>query len=184
MSQPLILPNSTSIHGQIKAMFSAQTRSKRRVILVAYVGKEAPRLLPDARDGEIYCWPQPGATHPDAVRALLKAGAKVFFVPGLHMKLYWVEGIGALFASANLSGNGMGAGGLHEAGVFLSDPAGLDIDHFIQGLNATPATQAALDILQRDHDGTIERLPPTTSVSSATKTPLLLEWFDQPLRRP
>ena len=171
----LILTNSTAIHGKIKEMFSTKTRHRRRVVLVAYVGKDAPSLLPDAQGVEIYCWPQAGATHPEAIRTLVQRGAEIFFVPSLHMKLYWVRDIGALFTSANLSRNALGVGGLHEAGVFLEDLKGLDIDHLIHGLSAQMLTDDLLDALQRDHDNFSERLHLPTS---STKSPSLLEWFE------
>ncbi len=68
-------------------------------------GSAAPRLLPDYSDVEIYCWPQAGATDPNALARLRepKYGARIFLCDGLHMKLYWVEGVGSVITSANLS---------------------------------------------------------------------------------
>jgi hypothetical protein len=135
-------------------LFCKATRGRRRVIVVAYVGVDAPDLIPDFNDVELYCWPQVGATDPNALATLQSPeyGAKVFLSDGLHVKLYWVEGTGYVVTSANLSRSALGARSLHEAGVFVDSTEKIDIDALLGSLNARAITQSELRTLQREHD--------------------------------
>lgn len=130
-----ILRHSHAIRSRLRQLFSESTRGRRRVIIVAYVGRDAPRILPDYADVELYCWRQPGATDPNALARLCEPdhGARIFLCDGLHMKLYWVDGIGSIITSANLSNRALGERTLHEFGVFLPSPDGIDIDAVVGG---------------------------------------------------
>jgi phosphatidylserine/phosphatidylglycerophosphate/cardiolipin synthase-like enzyme len=141
-----LLLNSAAVREKIRWLFSERTRKRRRVILVAYVGNAAPSLLPDARNVELYCWPQVGATDPYALAKLAspERGAKIHFVDGLHGKLYWVEGSGFIIGSANLSINALGQGRLQEFAVFIEDSAKLDIDRIITLLGSQTGRGAHL----------------------------------------
>lgn len=105
----------------------------RRIALSAYVGDSADSYLPFPKKLEVICSPTPGATNPSAIRKLISLGATVQFVDGLHMKVYWSEGVGSVVTSANLSINAMGVGGLKEAGVLLG-PEAIDIDQLLKSL--------------------------------------------------
>ena len=41
------LPDAEAVHVKLCQMFTPKTRDRRRVIIVAYVGKDAETLLPD-----------------------------------------------------------------------------------------------------------------------------------------
>lgn len=177
-----ILENSSAIHGMIRNLFSAKTRSRRRVIIVGFVGIDAPSLLPDVKDVELYCWPQAGSTNPYAINNLLKLGARVFFVDNLHTKLYWVEGKGAVVTSANLSKNAMGVGGLHEFGVYLQNPSGININQIIQSLDCRLARKAEIQELHRQHDLNLRKNRAARQPSKANiRAPGFVDWYqDRP----
>lgn len=149
---PVILEDSSAILSCIEKLFDEDTRHLRRVIVVAYVGAAAPRLLPDVKDVELYCSPDPPSTNPYGLQELRKLGAKIYLVKNLHMKLYWVQDLGALITSANLSLNALGEEGLFEIGVFLEDHSDLDIDSIIEKLRAKRITSARLKELQQEYD--------------------------------
>lgn len=98
-----------------------------RIVAVAFVGSNPLPWISAPKGLQLYCWPRPGATHPDGIRALLRAGVQVYFVPRLHAKIYWSRQNGAVLGSANLSHSALGDDGLHEAAVRLS-VGELDID--------------------------------------------------------
>jgi hypothetical protein len=148
----IFLPSSIQIRRTLSQLFSTRTRNRRRVILVAYVGQDAPKILPDYKDVELYCWGQAGATHPAALDALEKRGAIIHLCDGLHAKLYWVEEEGYVVTSANLSKNALGERTLREVGLFSQDADEVDIVSLIKGLDSRPLTVARLRELQRAHD--------------------------------
>lgn len=146
-----LLPSSKAIRLALSQLFTKATRKRRRVILSAYVGAEAPSLLPDVDRIELYCWPQAGATNPHALRTLESKGVKISFADRLHMKVYWVAGKGAVIGSANLSTNALGVGGLSECGVLI--PArDVEIDALIRSVSHRPMTEPLLAKLQKQHD--------------------------------
>ncbi len=104
---------------------------QRRVVLVAYVGRDYASFLPDPKDIEIVCSPTPGATRAEAVAGLQSAGAKIQFSDNLHMKVYWAQNRGCLITSANLSQNALGISGLHEAGALVGADD-VNIDAFVK----------------------------------------------------
>jgi phosphatidylserine/phosphatidylglycerophosphate/cardiolipin synthase-like enzyme len=134
--------------------------------------------LPYPRGIELFCWPRPGGTDPDALRKLIKKGADVRFVDGLHMKLYWAEGRGAIVASANLSTNALGAGGLKEVGVRV-DADAVDIERILAGLGSRTVTSKELRRLDRLHKRYMIKNLPT---GRSGKSPSFAQWFESPSR--
>lgn len=176
-----LLENSGQIHAKLKELFSTNTRDQKRVIVVAYVGAAAPTLLPDAAGITIYCNPQPESTNAYALSKLIGQGANVHFVKGLHMKLYWVKGAGAIVTSANLSTNALGHSGLHEYGVFLHNAEEVDIDRVVAGLDARPCDESMLKQMQREHD--IFWSNRNGDDQEAPKSPDFAEWYNSIARR-
>ncbi len=175
---PRILYTSKDVRAAIVSLF--KDPNARRVAISAFVGDGAGAYLPSPNGLRLICSPTPGATNPNALRALMKAGASVEFVKSLHMKVYWAEGRGAVITSANLSTNAMGKGGLLEAGVFLDD-ATLDIDKLISQLDPILATGAALKKLDRQNNHFHKR---NGWGASKQQAPSYCEWFDRPSPEP
>ena len=96
MSQPAkILYNSSEIGECIKQLMANPLDGQRRVVLVAYVGRDYASFLPYPKDIEFVCSPTPGATRAEAVARLQGAGAKkIQFSDNLHMKVYWAQNRG------------------------------------------------------------------------------------------
>lgn len=95
---------------------------------IAYIGKDAPRILPlgagdsiivDGSDRAL----RAGVTHPDAVKRWMRHGVVVHSLPGLHAKVLLVQGDQSLavVGSANVSAHSRDA--LHEAAVVSGDSA-------------------------------------------------------------
>jgi hypothetical protein len=146
-----ILYKSSEIYREIRKLFSRKNAARRRVIIAAYVGKDAPNFLEYAKGIELYCWPLAGATNPDAIDALDQAGVAVHFALGLHSKVYWVKGRGGIVTSANLSANALTRGIQREAGVLVQmDEA--EINRIIADVRAEPLTDSALAKLRREHE--------------------------------
>jgi len=112
-------------------------RRGRRVIAVAFVGADALRFLPSPEGIEIYCWPKAGGTNPHAIEQLQQAGAIVYFVERLHMKIYASDGGGTVLGSANLTNNALGESGLLECGVYI-DNGVIDISQVLKNLPIVP----------------------------------------------
>jgi hypothetical protein len=83
-----ILYNSSEIGDCIKKIMANPLDGQRRVVLVAYIGRDYASFLPDPKDIEIVCSPTPGATRAEAVAGLQRVGAKIQFSDKLHMKVY------------------------------------------------------------------------------------------------
>lgn len=102
-------------------------KAGRRVIATAFVGPDALEYIPHPNGTEIYCWDHPSGTDPEGVADLMQ-DATVWFVSGLHMKVYWSERRGVLIGSPNLSRNALGdASALLEAAIYYDDSAAVDI---------------------------------------------------------
>jgi hypothetical protein len=151
-----ILYSSEDVRNTIIDLFS--NSRKRRVALVAFVGVGAEAYLPSPSGLELYCWPQPGSTDPDTLVDLIERGAKVYFVDGLHMKVYYCEDAGAVITSANLSTNALGAGNLLEAGVLLSSGE-LSINELLHSFKARTASPEELLRLEKRHKDYRSRNP-------------------------
>jgi hypothetical protein len=142
-----VLYTSKEVRKQIVELFSDAT--KRRVAISAYVGDGAEAYLPRPAGLHLVCSPTPGGTNPGTIRFLMSRGVKAEFVDFLHMKVYWCEGRGVVVASANLSTNALGAGGLKEFGVRM-DAQEVDIDRVLRGLKRVDAS-TKLHWLDREH---------------------------------
>lgn len=117
----------------------------RRVVITAFVGPDALDFIPDPDGVEVYCWDHPSATDPEGVADLLQ-NARVWFVTGLHMKIYWSEDNGVLIGSPNLSRNALAENAaLLESAIYYDDSSAVDIDK-IEAL-LRPKRRAAQDWL-------------------------------------
>jgi hypothetical protein len=172
------LPSAAAVHAKLRKLFSSKTRGRRRVACVAYVGVDAPSLLPDYEGVEVYCWPQPGATDPNGLSRISQLGANVFLVDRLHAKLYWVENEGYVVTSANLSSNALGEHGLHEVGIFVTRTDLLDIETFLQQFSKCSLTRKELIKLQKEHDRfwSTRREPSKLPL----RAPAFIEWLNGP----
>lgn len=132
MNGPMFLYKTAAIRSAIKAIM--EPSSGRRVAIVAYVGADALSFIPKPSGVEIYCSDNPVGTNPKGIAALRSEGADVYFVSGLHMKVYWSEKAGAAVGSANLSENALGDGGIAEAMYLLRDSAGINVERVLAAL--------------------------------------------------
>jgi hypothetical protein len=126
----------------------------RRVAIVAFIGRDVLDFIEDPKGLEVYCWPNPVATNPDGVRALLNAGATVYFVDKLHMKVYWSSKHGYLIGSPNLSANALDETiqGLREIGCYGNESTRFDVDAVIRRFkNAQRVDSAVLAAFERKY---------------------------------
>jgi hypothetical protein len=168
-----VLYNSTAVRSAIVNLF--RTGGSARVAISAFVGDGADAYLPCPKGLRLICSPTPGATNPRTLRLLMSKGVTVEFVERLHMKVYWAEGRGAVVASANLSANAMGIGGLKEAGVLLP-PDEVDIGRILKQLKPRPA-KPELRRLDVEHRAYWKRAP---RVGVRHKAISYTEWFKSP----
>ncbi|QQN63667.1 hypothetical protein JIR23_29855 [Bradyrhizobium diazoefficiens] len=136
--KPVVHYTSGQLRLCIRKLFREPKASGRRVLIVAYIGVDYAKFLPNPKGMEIICSPTPGATSAEAVQKLIDAGATVRFSDRLHMKVYWAQKLGCLIASANLSDNALGMNALKEMGV-LVDANSVDIDRLIKEARPYPA---------------------------------------------
>lgn len=170
-----ILKSSAAIR---RAIVELMAPGKRRVAITAFVGDGARAFLPKPKGIELICWPKAGGTNPLELRRLKKAGVRIRFVDGLHMKLYWASHRGAIVTSANLSTNALGAGNLKELGILLPTNA-IDIDELIASLKSRRFNKTDIHKLEVAH----RKLQPWQRgggqhVEKVTYT----EWFSLPSR--
>ncbi len=171
-----VLYTKSEVRSAITELFSSANR--RRVAITAFVGEGAGAFLPKPEGVELICWPQPGGTNPSAIRDLMASGVRVRFADGLHMKVYWADGKGAVVTSANLSTNALGAGNLREAGVLL--PAStVDVDRLIGSIHPRPVSGAELHRLDKAHRRfhTGKWRPPDHAPARTFR-----EWYNEPTR--
>ncbi len=116
-----ILYSSAEINRGIRQLFADPDITKKRIVIVAYIGRDATDFLPSPQGVRVICSPSPMATSFSGICALQGRGASVEFADGLHAKVYWSEGRGCVLTSANLSMRALGMGGLKEVGIFLQD---------------------------------------------------------------
>jgi hypothetical protein len=160
-----------------------------RIVAVAFVGRNPLRWIAAPKGLQLYCWPRPGATHPDGIRALLQAGVQVYFVPHLHAKVYWSRQNGAVLGSANLSHSALGDDGLHEAAVRLA--AGeLDIDELLdqfreQAISCVDRTrfETALAELDVEHVAYLQRNSQAEKVLRNRELSTFGQWVESPFRK-
>lgn len=176
LSHVKVLYTSRQVRSAITDLFSFGRR--RRVAITAFVGEGAGAFLPNPEGIELICWPQPGGTNPSAIRDVMASGVRVRFADGLHMKIYWAEGKGAVVTSANLSANALGAGNLREAGVLL--PAStVDVDRLIGSIHPRPVSGAELHRLDKAHRRFYTGKGRTPV---RTRVPTFREWYSEPSR--
>lgn len=168
-----IIYKSAEIREEIGKLFASS--KGRRVAVTAFVGEGAEAYLRKPKGLHIYCWPKAGGTNPNALRKLIRLGALVHFSDALHMKVYWTEDRGAVVASANLSTNALGSGGLKEIGVRLKSKE-VDIDRIIKSIRPRPVSPRELRELERQHKLYVARNGPRAQGRARTDT--FRDWYD------
>jgi hypothetical protein len=174
---PEVLYNSAKISARIRTLFKEPSSSDRRVVLVAYVGRNYAQFLPDVRGIEIVCSPTAGATSASAVSELKTSGAVVKFSDELHMKVYWSAERGCLITSANLSANALQRGKLKEVGVFLNSKD-VEIDELLKEAQPYSVTDAHLRKLKKKEDQ-IDRAMALAGLRRPQPGFQYLEWYKQ-----
>jgi hypothetical protein len=97
------------------------------VVVTAFIGPDALAVIPEPKGVEVYCWDHSSGTDPEGVVDLME-GARVWFVTGLHMKIYWSQRRGVLIGSPNLSRNALGENAaLLEYAVYYDDSSAIKI---------------------------------------------------------
>jgi len=173
-----VLHSSSEVRAAIRKLFAAPKR--RRVAIVAFVGRGASAYLPRPKGLELYCWPAAGGTSASAIKGLQKRGVRVAFAESVHMKVYWCKGAGAVITSANLSDNALGVGGLHEIGVLVPART-VKIDRLIRQIRPLAVTEARLrrlDVAENARVGFRGRRG-----GQATALPSFPEWLGGHRRR-
>jgi hypothetical protein len=171
-----VLYDSNEIHKAIKQIFKSPT--ERRVAVVAYVGINADKYLPNPKGIQIFCCPEPGATSPEGIRKLLKRKAIVKFSDGLHSKVYWSTS-GCVITSANISDRALGCHPQQEAGVLINSND-LNIDRLIAEANPYDITNSMMDDLTRQ-ERKIKKLLKIKKTNKNTKRQFM-EWYESPYR--
>lgn len=140
------------VGAHVHRLFERAKPSARRVVITAYVGSDPVALLGSVSGVDVYCSPSPTGTSAEGICRLRNAGARVFFSAGLHMKVYWVEGLGGFVGSPNLSANGL-SGGLAEALVEVPESA-ISIEEILSSFISPPvlATEELIAKLQKEND--------------------------------
>jgi phosphatidylserine/phosphatidylglycerophosphate/cardiolipin synthase-like enzyme len=103
-------------------------RGRKRKAAVAYVGIDAPNLMPLRRGDVLVVNASRGAllaraTHPDALAAYLERGVRLFSTPRLHAKVVTTSSE-AVVGSANAS---MNSTQLDEAVVITNSPVVIQV---------------------------------------------------------
>lgn len=152
----------------------------RRIAISAFVGEDAEAYLPKPEGLELICWPKAGGTNPNVLRKLTKRGVKIFFIDGLHMKVYWSEDKGAVLTSANLSKNALGSGNLKEVGVLLA-PGEIDIDLLIQSFQLRLMCECVHELKRLDRDHKVYFVKNRGQFKRG-RMRSYGEWYESPLR--
>lgn len=136
----MIITESHGLQKCIRELMSAE--NGKRVIAVAFIGRDALNFVPDPDGITVYCWDNVPGTHPDGIEDLYNLGAIVKFVPRLHMKLFWAQRGGLLLGSANLSNNALGdpSNGLIEIAYRSDDSKEVDISAIVRLLERNART--------------------------------------------
>ncbi len=172
-----ILYTASDVHRAIKNIFS--TSCDRRVVIVAYLGINAENYLPNPKNMEIICCPEPGATNPQAIRNLLAKGANVKFSDGLHSKVYWSNN-GCVITSANVSHRALGNAPQKETGVLI-DSSHLDIDRLIGESKPYKITQSIMNKLEVQN----RKITHSVGVKELLKNKSeFTDWYNSPYREP
>lgn len=171
-----ILTTPHSIRREIVSLMSPGC--KRRIAIAAFVGEGARAFIRDPSGVQIICWPKAGGTNPHELRKLEQAGAQIWFVDSLHMKIYWAQGRKTIITSANLSTNALGSGDLKEIAVVLPHNV-IDIDSIISYLKPRRFNKADMDKLEEAHRKLPPRLRPRKTKEDKLK---YLDWYALPAR--
>lgn len=131
-------PNQiTFLSTDIWKHIARQARLTRCHVAVAYVGTDAPRLLPLQAGSILVCdfsrsALKRGLTNPSAIRHYLEQGVEVHSHENLHAKVFSFGNV-AFVGSCNASANS--AERLTEAAVRITDPqAVIDVSNFVLSL--------------------------------------------------
>lgn len=146
VDHPVILSKAGDIRSAIWSIL--EDGASRRTVMVAFVGAGAEEYLPVPSGLDLICWDKEGCTDPDTIRELRDRNVNVSFAANLHMKVYWSEQRGAVIGSSNLSGNGLGDGGLFEA-VAILPPGLVNVEQLKSGLEIRPVTPRLLRSLDK-----------------------------------
>ncbi len=141
-----VLYTSTDLYRAISGILADPDPKDRRVVLVAYVGKNAKAFLPDPKALEIVCSLSPGSTSSWALSRLRDKQARLFKSNKLHMKVYWSNRKGCVICSANASSSALGMRGLKEAGAWFP-PGAVDIDRLWEYAHPLPIKDKDLENL-------------------------------------
>ncbi len=172
-----ILYRSGDVHKAVKKIFDLPC--KRRVAVVAYLGANADKFLPNPNNIEIICCPEPGSTSPAAIRKLLHRGAKIRFSDGLHSKVYW-SNKGCIITSANISHRALGNNPQKEVGVLINS-SDFDIDRLINESHSYDITQELMNKLSKQDRKTNRAVG--NKAGKSQKFPFI-EWYNSPYREP
>jgi len=173
-----ILYNSSDVHKAIKQIFKSP--NQRRVAVVAYIGINADKYLPNPTGIQIICCPEPGATSPEGIRKLLKRKAIIQFSDGLHSKVYWSTN-GCIITSANISDRALGCHPQQETGVLI-DSRKLNIDRLIAEAKPYEISGSMMDNLSRE-DRRIKKILSSKKTNKCIKRQFK-EWYESPYREP
>lgn len=167
----MFLTRTADIRSRIREILKPS--NGRRIAIVAFVGRDACQFIGDPKGLEVYCWPNPAATNPDGVRDLIRAGAKVYFVDRLHMKVFWSKGGGYLVGSPNLSSNALDdslASFLLESAVFESSSDSLTAEALLEQLKRRGIQEATPALIRKLEDDYYSR-PAYRRATSVEETP-------------
>jgi hypothetical protein len=74
--KPVVHYTSGELGLRVRKLFENPKASGQRVVIVAYIGVDYAKFLPNPKGIEIVCSPTPGATSAEAVQNLIEAGGK------------------------------------------------------------------------------------------------------------
>lgn len=173
------LYTSADLHREIRLLFQSPKPKEKRIAVVAYVSAASSAYLPSPEGLRVICSPEPGFTSGNALRDLIRRGASVEFADKLHAKVYWSKQRGCVVSSANLSASALAAGGLKEAGVWLS-PGKFDIQRLVRAVSPRAVTAADL----RRLDNAPMRFRTTKQEQDASAQFDFGAWYESRDRRP
>jgi hypothetical protein len=169
-----LLQDSRAIRESIQQLFAGEGR---KLAIVGFVGYGALDQLPhEIRNLTVICWPKAGATSPDGVRRLIRAGIDVHFCDRLHSKIYCAEGKGIIICSANLSSNALGNSGQHEYGVYL--PNAPNFETLLSPLRYSKAEADALNKLDFEQNLLTDVTPDLDG--NFAEVPSFLQYLESP----
>lgn len=151
-----------SVWPVIKDQIKKAKKSQQIFAAIAYIGADAPKLMPLRRGDVLVCNAsdaaiKQGATSANALQAFLGKGVKVFNEPRLHGKVVVFQKR-AFVGSANVSTRSRDV--LHEAVIETTDPKIIESSlRFVQRL-AQEISKLDLEDIKRLQGLPITKLPP------------------------